>query len=68
MVYKVVLNPYMGYNLYMAKISVEEYEKRINICKTCEHFDSYKDKCKLCGCYMTMKTRLSGESCPVGKW
>lgn len=52
----------------MAKITVEEYEKRISICQQCENFDKYKEKCKLCGCYMTMKTRLSGESCPINKW
>ena len=25
-------------------------------------------KCKLCGCWITKKVKLSKQSCPLGKW
>jgi iron-sulfur cluster repair protein YtfE (RIC family) len=58
-------------------------QQRMEICKSCEHFTN-KTTCgtpvignevivngevlHTCGCIMTVKTSLSAEHCPLGKW
>lgn len=42
-----------------------EYETRMAICKTCEHFESILARCKICGCFMEAKTRLRGMHCAL---
>lgn len=49
-------------------ISDEVHKKRIKICQSCEHYDSKKHRCKECGCFLEMKSRISVESCPIGAW
>lgn len=47
-------------------VSDEEYEDRLKICKTC---DRYNDgRCLECGCYLSIKARMSTEKCPLDKW
>jgi hypothetical protein len=46
----------------------EEIDKRLNICKGCDHFIKYTTQCTECKCIMNLKTRLTGASCPIGKW
>ena len=41
-------------------------EERMNICKKCEHYS--KGKCVLCGCILSLKTKMDSESCPIHKW
>jgi len=42
-------------------------EARLMVCRPCEFFT--KDKvCSKCGCMMEVKTKLSKEKCPIGKW
>lgn len=43
-------------------------ESRYNICKSCENFIKQTTTCTKCGCFMIAKVRLSGASCPIGKW
>jgi hypothetical protein len=50
------------------KISSEEAQKRLDICKTCEFFDKNSQRCSKCGCYLSVKTYLKAEHCPIGKW
>lgn len=40
--------------------------KRVNICNSCRHFD--KGRCNVCGCFLSVKTGLSAEKCPIKKW
>ncbi|MCK4500469.1 hypothetical protein KAU11_08220, partial [Candidatus Babeliales bacterium] len=42
------------------------HQARLTVCNTCEEFTG--SKCKMCGCNMQLKTRLSGQSCPLSKW
>lgn len=49
-------------------ISDEQFQERIEICKTCEHFVDWSSQCKVCGCIMNLKARLAGRDCPEGKW
>jgi|LakMenEpi13Jul12_1017406.scaffolds.fasta_scaffold01164_3 hypothetical protein len=47
--------------------SQEDRNKRIEICEACEHLHRWK-YCKLCWCYMPLKTHINNSSCPMGKW
>ena len=49
-------------------VNEEIKEKRWNICQNCEHLYRPTSTCKLCGCFMQVKTGLSRQSCPVKKW
>jgi hypothetical protein len=48
--------------------------KRLNICNSCEFFNSKQSVCDKCGCFLSKqrqfinKLALSKASCPVGKW
>ena len=48
--------------------SEEKAEQRYSICKTCPQLINLTKQCKMCGCFMTAKTRLDNASCPLGKW
>ena len=43
-------------------------EDRLNVCRSCEHFEENTSRCKQCGCFMELKTRIPFVECPVGKW
>lgn len=44
----------------------ETYQKRIEICRSC---DQYIDKrCLQCGCFMEQKTKVQATTCPLKKW
>lgn len=44
----------------------EEAVRRMEICRACDHFEA--GRCKLCGCFLPLKTKLGTSKCPVGKW
>tara|TARA_R100000805_G_C3582237_1_gene85784 strand:+ start:313 stop:708 length:396 start_codon:yes stop_codon:yes gene_type:complete len=44
------------------------YEERIAICKACEYYFSLTGSCKVCGCFMKVKSRLAPMGCPKGYW
>ena len=51
-------------------LTKEEGQKRLKICKKCEH---YKDVpvlyyCNKCKCVLKMKVYLKGAKCPIQKW
>lgn len=44
---------------------------RMAICQACPFADvgvKRKFFCSKCGCVLEGKTRVAGESCPIGKW
>ena len=43
-------------------------DKRMAICKECEHFNATLRKCGKCGCFMDAKTLFMDSECPIGKW
>lgn len=43
-------------------------EYRLGICNGCEWFDKRLAKCRRCGCFMKLKTRLEKAQCPERKW
>lgn len=44
------------------KVSKEEYENRLSICKSCCYLLS--GMCRLCGCYVELRAALKVRSCP----
>jgi len=49
-----------------AQVMPEEYERRLAICRPCGHYDGHR--CRLCGCFSSLKARLETEHCPIKKW
>ena len=46
----------------------ESQQKRIKICKQCEHYEPLLHRCKECGCLLEVKTRMAISTCPIHKW
>lgn len=44
-----------------------EQERRMNMCHECPELISM-DRCRRCGCFMRIKTRMAIAHCPLGKW
>ncbi len=42
------------------------YQKRLRVCGQCPHHTGLR--CKLCGCFTSVKAWMPHESCPIGKW
>jgi tetratricopeptide (TPR) repeat protein len=40
--------------------------KRMATCQACEHHTGLR--CRICGCFTNVKTRMAHEQCPIGKW
>lgn len=43
-------------------------DKRLAICNSCEFLFKLTGTCKKCGCFVSKKTRVSTQSCPISKW
>jgi tetratricopeptide (TPR) repeat protein len=41
-------------------------EQRLRRCATCAYHTGLR--CKICGCFTNVKTRMAHEVCPAGKW
>lgn len=46
----------------------EVKSERLAICEKCEFFRQQSRTCKLCGCFMDLKTTLAKAKCPDGRW
>jgi hypothetical protein len=49
-------------------ISDEEFQKRIDICTSCNFFSKKSKRCLRCGCYLSLKAKMRGQKCPIQKW
>lgn len=47
-------------------VTTDKYESRINVCKNCSDYDG--TRCKQCGCFMELKTKIKNARCPLNKW
>ncbi len=43
-------------------------ESRLRICRACPEFAKTTATCKVCGCFMKIKTTLKTANCPKDKW
>jgi hypothetical protein len=50
------------------RLTPEEANRRLSICKKCEFFEALSQRCSKCGCFMAVKSYLKAEKCPVGRW
>lgn len=50
------------------KVSEEEYQKRQAICNACPKHLPAMNQCGECFCMLSLKARLNGMKCPLGKW
>lgn len=51
--------------------SKEERERRLAICRDCEHIESANtqfERCRQCGCVLAFKSALAALGCPLKKW
>tara|TARA_R110000744_G_scaffold266738_1_gene380751 strand:+ start:456 stop:860 length:405 start_codon:yes stop_codon:yes gene_type:complete len=46
----------------------EIYEDRMAICKGCVYYSKVLGNCKICKCFMKIKSRISSQSCPQNYW
>ena len=46
----------------------DEVERRLSICRECPYFVQRTERCRKCGCFMKLKTKLERAHCPIGKW
>lgn len=50
------------------QVDSETKNNRLNICKTCEHYNDSLIKCNSCGCFLLIKAAWASEDCPLKKW
>tara|TARA_R110002050_G_scaffold174266_1_gene307214 strand:- start:142 stop:327 length:186 start_codon:yes stop_codon:yes gene_type:complete len=43
-------------------------QERIKMCEECEKFFHPTRQCKVCFCFMDIKTKMKNKTCPEGKW
>jgi len=44
------------------------YEDRMTICKGCTYYSSLLGNCKICTCFMKVKSRIATQECPKKYW
>lgn len=44
------------------------FQKRIDLCESCEFLEKESRRCFKCGCPVEEKALWATESCPIGKW
>jgi Family of unknown function (DUF6171) len=49
-------------------VDEETGNKRFEICKSCPELFAPTAQCKLCGCFMRLKTKMESAKCPLEKW
>lgn len=50
------------------KVSDQEFQNRMVICRACPLFKAKLEQCGECGCFLQVKARLNGMECPLKKW
>lgn len=50
------------------KLSEEDRNQRYDICKSCDQLYEPTSTCKICHCFMSVKTYLPAAKCPINKW
>jgi len=54
----------------LATVSQKEFDRRKAICLACpsNQYDAAQDRCRACGCHLSVKPWSKAESCPHGHW
>ncbi len=43
-------------------------KERMSVCEKCDSFFKLTKQCLECGCFVSLKTKLSNQHCPKNKW
>ena len=62
------VNPLDLLNPFSPRSPEELAAYRLEICKGCDRYDSLKQTCELCGCFMPIKTAMANMRCPQDLW
>ena len=51
-------------------VTQEQYEERLETCRTCDDYLEEARRCGKCGCYLEYKARMRASTCPMTptKW
>lgn len=49
-------------------VSSDMFIERFTACQGCDKFDKRLERCNECGCFMRVKAKLAGMTCPLDKW
>jgi len=52
----------------LVSVPREIHKRRYAICQSCEEFRPATKQCRVCDCFMPLKTRMNIAPCPLGKW
>jgi len=55
---------FLGSGLKTTPVDVQE--ARLAVCRSCSHHTGLR--CRICGCFTNVKSRMAHERCPIGKW
>ena len=50
------------------RVTDEEKNRRLEICKGCPFFISHSNRCEKCGCFLLAKAGWTTQHCPIDKW
>ena len=50
------------------RVSSEEVQNRLEICSSCDKFNSAIKICKVCKCHIPSKSLFYYSECPLDKW
>jgi hypothetical protein len=53
-------------NRHVERESTAQY--RLELCNSCDQLNKITNQCKMCLCYMPVKTMLAQSECPLNKW
>lgn len=63
---KTIFNSYKNY-IQQDNAKKERAKERLDICLSCSHLINFKI-CRLCGCFMSVKTFGDETKCMIDKW
>lgn len=49
-------------------VNEAEKKRRIEICNKCPNLFTPTRNCKVCKCFVDLKTKLQSQNCPILKW
>ena len=62
------VTPFDMINPNMARADEDKAVSRFATCQECPSLIKLTNQCKECGCFMKLKVKLEGATCPLGKW
>lgn len=61
-----MIEKYKNAILIEDRVEEKEYEKRLSLCKECQHLNA--GTCSACGCYVELRAVAKAGHCPYKKW